>query len=202
MAKKKTVKVKIAVSDAMGPTPERVRQFGDRPARFKTDTGRVIERLSVVDSLYEADEISPEGYLSATMYAADYDVGFNSRMTANLSNDVVDGGGSADNLNAKRMDAAKRFTAASQSIPPESRHALRHMVLGEYSMTAYAVEFMGANPKSKSCSQKSKARLIRAINRLAKHYSPSASPAKPRTRASMADGARPTIHPYQQDDAA
>ncbi len=205
MAKRKKPKAPVTakvVDDPLGPTPERRRQYGDKPARFQTDTGRVIERLSVVDSLFENDEIGPDGFLAAANYLADYDAGFGTRTTSNLSNDVVDGSGSADHLNAKRLDAARRFTEASQSMRGEYRHALKHMVLDDLSMTQYAIQHLGYHQGHKSASAKAKQRLVRAINALARFYAPVTAPARPRTRAHMEAGARPTIHPFQTEDAA
>lgn len=208
MAKKK-LKTRIPVAgpvDPMGPTPERMGQYGERGDRFQTDTGRIIERLSPVDRLYSEDAIGPEGYISAGHYLSDWvSSGFAQSGVVDMSVDRVDGGGNSDAFNAKRMDAAKRFAAANgylRVIDPGYITALHHMVLGDLSPTAYARDILKRSPKSNTLADVGARVLAKALNCLAGFYAPSTAPAKPRTRSSMAADARPTIHPFQKDEAA
>lgn len=203
MAKKKpkAQKPKPDESDAMGPTPERLARYADDTDKFKTDTGRIIRRLNPVDTLYSNDEISADGYIAYQTYIRDwYAAGFAMKGGIDLSAVRVDGGGSADSFTANRIDAANRFSRASIAIGRTYTKALSYMVLDDMSMTAYARDILGKT--GKSAAEHGRKMLIRAINCLANHYGPSTAPSKPRAHSSMANGARPQIHPFQKDEAA
>lgn len=179
--------------DDLGPTRERVSQFGSSPSRFKTDTNRIISRLSIVDGLYEADEISPEGFLAATIFTSDYFIGIHVQSTSSFA-DKVDGSGNGDHYNAKRMDAAKRFTAARTAIGQAYSAVLMAVVVdGEMSLRQFGIERMGTTART-NATAKAKSLLVKAINSLAKFYAPVAKPPRPRTRAHAMAGSRPAIH--------
>lgn len=182
-------------------TPERLAQFGMEPASFKTETGRITKRLSVLDALYQRDEISPEAYLAAAGFLTDWEVGINSRTTSSLS-DKVDGGGGADHYNARRMDAARRYQAAQNHMGPAYHHVVMAVLVDDISLTAYAVRHLGSNPKSRKASDRCKSLLIKALNSLAKFYAPVITKPRPRRHAAMTGDARPSITPLQQDEAA
>lgn len=196
---KKRQKAKTAVDpnfvmvdgDTTEPTPERMQHYGETAGTFKTASGRIVARLSPVEALYEQDEISPEAYLAAGRYLADWDKArFSQRVTADYSRGRVDGGGQAEAKSAARMDAEERLAAADAALPRESVHALRHMLLDNYSMTAYGL-LIGSSRANAATTGKSS--LRKALNRLATHYAPSVAPPKPRRRAFMQEGTRPAI---------
>lgn len=193
---------RVEEGEAIGPTPERMGHYDGGESAFKTETGRIIQRLSVVDALYEADDISAEGYVSVGRYLSDWNIGFGSRTTATLA-DVVDGSGNADAFNVKRMDAAAKFAAANAFIGKTYATVMRQVVINGDTLTDFAINHLNVPRTSKVAPAKTKAVLIRAINALANFYAPDIRPPKPRrSHAHMQEGARPTIHPFQQDDAA
>lgn len=182
----------VATAETCDPTPERMAQYGETASGFKTDTGRIIARLNPVDALYEADDISGDGFVAAGRYISDwYMGGFAQRTTADPSRDFVDGAGAGDAFNAKRMDAAARFAGANKRIGSAYEHALACMVLGEMSMKQFGVEVLRSSPSN--ASSKGKRMLCKAINCLAGYYAPDMTPPKPRSHRWQAEGARPGI---------
>ena len=203
MAKRKTKPPKPEKEDLLGPTLERLRQYADIPDKFQTDTGRFIKRLNPVEALFSNDEISPEGYLSANLYLKDwYDAGFAGKGGVDLSVDRVDSGGSADAFNAKRMDAARRFSKANEYIGPEYAMAMSCMVLDDMSVTVYARDKLHRSAKGGNPAEWGRKALAKAVNRLAGFYGPSVARPRPKMRGELREDARPMVHPFHQDVAA
>lgn len=203
--KSQTITVNSAGEAMLSATPERLKRFGDDAGTFQTDTGRQVERLDKVNALFSKDLIGGDAFMAAAIYLQDaYDTGMFKSGVVDLSSDRVDGGGSHDAFNAKKIDATARFAKANAYMAHKPRIyavALSEMILSDMPYSAFAIKHMAGNPRSGSVGDGARSMLVKALNALAGAYGPDIARRPLKTRSYIADGARPMIHPFQ-DEAA
>lgn len=199
MARRRKKQVKDPMPDAgpadetVGPTPERLAQYGEAPDRFRADGGREVVRISVVDWLFSHERITGESYSAAYRLLADWHRGGQSQSVTAGLRDVVDNGGQADAFSVARMTAQRHYALAIGFLGPVHSHPIHEMVEGDTSPVRYGQKFLHWKDRAEA-SAAAKQRLIDALERLALFYSPPPLAARPkRAHSYIRPGGKPVI---------
>lgn len=183
-----------AESDVVLPTPERLAKARDYADTFRSDTGREVVRVSVVDWLFTHERITGEAYSAAYRLLEDWHRGgLAQRATADTSRDIVDNGGTSDAFDVARMTAARHYVEAIAFVGPVHSHPIHMMVEQDISPVRYGQDFLRWRDRAEA-SAAAKQRLADALERLAGHYglAEKENPGK-RHRSYIAPGAKPVI---------
>ncbi len=207
MAKRKKPKAaKVITVDSngeavVGPTPERLKRAGDGVAARQTETGRTGVRMTDSDILghLASRSVISQDQLAAgeRYYKSWYRAGLAASGVVDPERVIVDGG-NPEPAASMRLEALGDWASATKAIGKILAHPLIEMVLFEETATVYAMKYLRKRDP-KDCRLAAYTVLGLSLDALVMHYM---GPKRARSHYAMADGARPVIHPYQQDDAA
>jgi hypothetical protein len=195
MAKRKSVKVRIAVQDHDGtPTPERIKRANGGIESRVTESGRTGFRATdcdILNHLASRKIIDSDQFQSGEKYhKAWYNAGMAASGVVDPFRVIVDGG-NPEPAAAARLEALGEWASATKAIGPTLAHPLVNMILLEETATVYAMRYMGKrDPKDARLA--AYVALGLALNALVDHY---LGPRRQRSRYHMDDGARPIIMP-------
>jgi hypothetical protein len=175
----------------IGATPERLKKAEGAIDRFKTDSGREIDRISVVDWLFSNGKITGEAYSAAYRLLEDKSRGgLEPSVTADMSRDIVDCSGQGDAFDVRRLEASRSYANAIGFIGGRHSHPVKHMVEGQMSPVEYGQKMLGWKARAEA-SAAAKQRLVDALEKLAEFYVPDERHPRRHHNYTMAEDAAP-----------
>ena len=174
------------------PTSERLRHADGVVDQFKSESGRQIKRLnSLLDYMLGRGQIDAFQHAAGQQAWEQWNVAeFSGLGAVDMSAVRVDGATGGDAMD-RRIDAAKRFSAAMVAMGHSGSHAFRVMVLHEGSVEAYGCKFFG-HKDTERAKLAGYTALIVGLTNLDMHYTGGKRPDKVKVRSHMSFDGRPT----------